>query len=232
MFSDDLVLHVTNQTNLYAVQHSKGTFWRIKLGLSLQLYCCQGIARFRIKIFIGQMHLMNTIKKSHVQWGEIDFERYYQIFIWMTTHRLQKINTTKYEYYLKSRISISNSMVQLSITALMKALSLTMENTAGNNLLEESPLGFDLNFVHHLIWRISISWRTILWSRYWFARYWSGSECNCCVGFDWKVWSNSWINRYIWESVYQTLIVRWADQTSNWCTWHSSMELFPWLPSS
>ena len=24
MFSDDLVLHVTNQTNLYAVQHSKG----------------------------------------------------------------------------------------------------------------------------------------------------------------------------------------------------------------
>ena len=26
MFSDDLILHVTNQTNLYVVQHSKGNF--------------------------------------------------------------------------------------------------------------------------------------------------------------------------------------------------------------
>ena len=26
MFSDDLVLHVTNQTNLYAAQHVKGSF--------------------------------------------------------------------------------------------------------------------------------------------------------------------------------------------------------------
>ena len=37
-------------------------------------------------------------------------------------------------------------MAHLSITALMKALSLTMENTAQNNLLEESPLGLGLNF--------------------------------------------------------------------------------------
>ena len=79
MFSDDLVLHVTNQTNLYAVQHGKGNFkdeiWRMKLELLLQFYCCQGIAKFHIEIFIGQMHLSHTLKQSHVQWAEIDFER-------------------------------------------------------------------------------------------------------------------------------------------------------------
>ena len=37
-------------------------------------------------------------------------------------------------------------MVHLSITALTKVLSLTMENTAQKNLLEESPLGLGLNF--------------------------------------------------------------------------------------
>ena len=37
-------------------------------------------------------------------------------------------------------------MDHLSITALMKALSLTMERTAQNNLVEESPLGLGLNF--------------------------------------------------------------------------------------
>ena len=47
--------------------------------------------------------------------------------------------------------------------------------------------------VHHLIWRISPSCRTMLWSRYWSARYWSGSRCRYCVGFDWKVWGKSWI---------------------------------------
>ena len=37
-------------------------------------------------------------------------------------------------------------MVHLSITALMKALSLTIENTTQNNSLEESSLGLGLNF--------------------------------------------------------------------------------------
>ena len=37
-------------------------------------------------------------------------------------------------------------MVLLSVTALMKALSLTVEKTAQNNLLEENPLVLDLNF--------------------------------------------------------------------------------------
>ena len=59
--------------------------------------------------------------------------------------------------------------------------------------------------MHHLIWRVSLSCRIILWSRYWFARYWSGSWCKCCVGFDWKVRGKSWINRYIWQSALPLL---------------------------
>ena len=112
------------------------TCWRMKLVLLLQFYCCQDIAKFHIKIFNGQMHLTHSVKQSLVQWAEIGFERYYQTFIWLTTNRLQKIDATKYEYYLKSWISILNSILHLSITALMKALFLTMENTIQNNLLE------------------------------------------------------------------------------------------------
>ena len=68
MFSDDLVLHVTNQTNLYAVQPGKGNLnIRMKLELLLQFYCCQGISKFHIQIFIWQMHLTHTMKQSHVQ---------------------------------------------------------------------------------------------------------------------------------------------------------------------
>ena len=37
-------------------------------------------------------------------------------------------------------------MVHLSITRLMKALSLTTENTTQNNLLEKDPLGLGLKF--------------------------------------------------------------------------------------
>ena len=37
-------------------------------------------------------------------------------------------------------------MVHLSITALMKALYITMEKTVQNNLLEESPLALSLKF--------------------------------------------------------------------------------------
>ena len=121
------------------------TFWRMKLELLLQFHCCQGIAKFNIEIFIRQMHLTHTMKQSHVQWAEINFGRYYQTFTWLVTYRLQKIDITKYEYYLKSWISISNSMVHLSITVFIKALSLNVENMAQTNLLEESLLGFGLN---------------------------------------------------------------------------------------
>ena len=77
---------------------------------------------------------------------KIDFERYYQTFIWLTTFRLHKVDTTKYECYLRSWNSISNNVVHLSITTLMKALSLTIENTTENNLLEEGSLGLGLKF--------------------------------------------------------------------------------------
>ena len=128
------------------------TFCRMKLRLLLHFYGCQGITKLYIKIFIGQMNLAQKMKQSHVQWAEIDFERYYHNFIWLATHRLQKIDTTKYEYYLKSWISISSSMVHLLITALMKVLSLTMKNTAQNLLLEGSPVGVGSNVCasHHL----------------------------------------------------------------------------------
>ena len=149
MFSDDLVLHVTNKAKLYAVQHGKGNLNiledEIRTFISVLLlsgYCKVPYRNF----YWANTPDTHTMKQSYVQWAEIDFERYYQTFIWLTTQKLQKTDTKKYEYYLKSRISISNSMVHLSITVLRKALSLTMENTAQNNLLEENPLGLGLNF--------------------------------------------------------------------------------------
>ena len=41
-------------------------FWRIKLGLLLQFYCFQCIAKFHIEIFIGQMYLTHIIKQTHL----------------------------------------------------------------------------------------------------------------------------------------------------------------------
>ena len=165
------------------------TFWRMKLGFLLQFYCCRGIAKFHIEIFIGQMHLTHLMKQSRVQWAEIDFDRYYQTFIWLRTHRLQKIDTTKYKDYLKSWMSISKSMIHLSITGFMKAVSLTMQNTT-QNLLEKSPLGLSLNFGASPYLK-DISFMQNHTVEYWFARYWPGSGCRCCVGFDWKVWCKS-----------------------------------------
>ena len=57
----------------------------MKLGRLLQFYCCQGIAKFHMEIFIGQMHLTHTVKQSHVQCAETDFKRYCQTFIWRDT---------------------------------------------------------------------------------------------------------------------------------------------------
>ena len=72
--------------------------------------------------------------------------------------------------------------------------------------------------VHHLIWRIPPSCRTILWSKYWFARYWSGSGCRCCVGFDWKVWGKS-RSTITFDNLFISFPnVRWAYWTWNWCT--------------
>ena len=75
-------------------------------------------------------------------------------------------------------------MVHLSITASMRALSVTMENTAQNNLLEETPLGLGLNFgaSPHLK-DISFTQKNTV-DQILISRYWSGSGCRCCVGFD------------------------------------------------
>ena len=71
MFSDDLVLHVTNQTNLYAVQHGKGNLNiledEIRTFISFLLLSGYCKVPYHIKIFIGQMHLTHTMKQSHTQ---------------------------------------------------------------------------------------------------------------------------------------------------------------------
>ena len=69
MFSDNLAFHVTNQTNIYAVQHGKGYLKILEdeIRTFVALYSCQGIAKFHIKIFFGQMHLKHKVKQSHVQ---------------------------------------------------------------------------------------------------------------------------------------------------------------------
>ena len=51
------------------------TIGRMKMGLLLHFYCCQGVRKVHIEIFIEQMPLTHTMKQSHVQWAEIDFER-------------------------------------------------------------------------------------------------------------------------------------------------------------
>ena len=66
-----------------------------------------------------------------------------------------------------------------------------MENTAQNNLLEKRPLDLSLNFGASPHLKDISFMKTILWSRYWLARYWSGWGCRRCVEFDWKVWGKS-----------------------------------------
>ena len=64
MFSDNLVLHVTLCGPITFMQVI-WTFWRMTLGDFLQFYCCQGIAKFHIEVFIWQMRLTHTMKQSH-----------------------------------------------------------------------------------------------------------------------------------------------------------------------
>ena len=57
MFSHDLILHVANQTNLYAVQHGKGylNILEDEIRAFIAVLC-----KFYIEIFIGQMHLIHS----------------------------------------------------------------------------------------------------------------------------------------------------------------------------
>ena len=111
------------------------TFWRMNLGLLLQFCFCQGIAKFHIEIFIGQIHLTHNEAVSCAM-SRNRFREILSNFHLVDNTRLKKIDIAKYKYYFKSWILISNSVVHLSITALMKALFLTMENMVQNNLLE------------------------------------------------------------------------------------------------
>ena len=66
MFSDGLVLHVTNQTNLYAVEHGKGNLKILEDDIR-SFNAVLLLSKIHIGIFIGQMHLIHTMKQSHVQ---------------------------------------------------------------------------------------------------------------------------------------------------------------------
>ena len=105
MFSDNLVLHVTNQTNLYAVQHGKGTMkeeiWRMKLEFLLQFYCCQGIAKFHIEIFIGQMHLTHN-KAVSCAMNRNRFREILSNVHLADNTQITEDDTAKHRYYLKS----------------------------------------------------------------------------------------------------------------------------------
>ena len=69
MFSDDLVLHLTNQTNLYAVRHGKGNLNILEdeIRTFIAILLLSGYCKFHIEIFLGQMHLTHTTKQSQVQ---------------------------------------------------------------------------------------------------------------------------------------------------------------------
>ena len=113
MFSDELVLHVTNQTNLFAVQYGKGNL---------------NILEDEIRTFIAVWSFSRHCKVPYrnLYWIDapdthnkavscaINGKKFREILsnLHLADYRLQKLDTTKYEYYFKSWISISNSMVQ------------------------------------------------------------------------------------------------------------------------
>ena len=63
------------------MQHGKGNLNNLedKIRTFVAVLLRQRIAKFHTEIFIGQMHLTHTIKQSHVQWAEIDLERYLRL---------------------------------------------------------------------------------------------------------------------------------------------------------
>ena len=95
--SDDLVLHVTNQTNLYAVQHGEGNL---------------NILEDEIRTFIAVLLLSGYCKVPYrdLYWADTPDTHNEAVSCAMSSNgfreilsnRLQKIDTTKYEYYLKS----------------------------------------------------------------------------------------------------------------------------------
>ena len=66
MFSD-LVLHVANQTNLYAVQHDKDSLKILHDEIRTAVLLLSGFSKVPYQIFVAQMQLTHTMKQSHVQ---------------------------------------------------------------------------------------------------------------------------------------------------------------------
>ena len=83
MFSDDLVLHVTNQTNLYTVPHSKDNLniledeiWNFVAVLLLPVYFK---VQYRNLYWSDVPDTHNEVVSCVMT--KTDFERYYQTFI-------------------------------------------------------------------------------------------------------------------------------------------------------
>ena len=78
MFSDDLVLYVTNQTNLYAVQHGK---------------CNLNILEDRIRTFIAVLLLSGYCKFSYrdLYWADTPDIHNEEVSIAMSRNRFREI---------------------------------------------------------------------------------------------------------------------------------------------
>ena len=104
MFSDDLVLHVTNQTNHYAVQHGKDNL---------------NILEDKIRTFVAVLLLSEYFKVPYqnLYWANTPDTHNEAVSCAVSRNRfrkmlsnlhlpdntlIQKIDTKKYEYYLKS----------------------------------------------------------------------------------------------------------------------------------
>ena len=90
-------------------------FWTMKLGLLLQFYCCQGIAKF------------------HLYWADSPETYNEAVLCAMSINKFREIMSNLHlDDNLRKNFNF-NCRVDFSITALMKALSLAIENRAQNN---------------------------------------------------------------------------------------------------
>ena len=123
------------------------TFWRMKLGLLLGLAVL--LSSGYCKVLSRNLSWADApdTRKSHEVSCTVKRNRFRKIL--SNLHLADNTQITEDRYYkvqvLFEKLN-SNSMVHLPITALMKVLSLTMENTLQKKLLEECPLGLRLNF--------------------------------------------------------------------------------------
>ena len=123
------------------------TFWRMKLGLLLGLAVLLSSGYCKVPYWNLSWADAPDTHKSHEVSCTVKKKRFREIL--SNLHLADNTQITEDRYYkiqvLFEKL-ISNSMVHLPITELIKTLSLTMENTSQKKLLEESPLDLHLNF--------------------------------------------------------------------------------------